>query len=69
MTGRDHLYTDRDLEDVLNNPEWTAEDIAKAKRIDDVDPELAANIRRALPSPMRPSQRLPMRPPLRKPTR
>lgn len=69
MSEQDRIYTERDLADVLDNPEWTEESIAKAKGIDDVDPELAANIRRALRPPMRPSQKPLLRQPLRKPTR
>jgi hypothetical protein len=53
VTKQERLYTDRDLDDVTDNPEWTAEELARAKRIDDVDPGLAANIRRSLQSPTR----------------
>jgi uncharacterized protein (DUF4415 family) len=39
-------YTARDLREVRDNPEWTAEDFAKAKPFAEVFPELAASIRR-----------------------
>jgi uncharacterized protein (DUF4415 family) len=39
-------YTAQDLRDVRDNPEWTAEDFARAKPFAEVFPELAASIRR-----------------------
>jgi uncharacterized protein (DUF4415 family) len=39
-------YSARDLRDVRDNPEWTAEDFARAKPFAEVFPELAASIRR-----------------------
>lgn len=45
MTGRG--YTDEDLAIVSDNPEWTAEDFAKAVPFVEAFPELAASIRRA----------------------
>ncbi len=37
-------YSDEDLRDVSDNPEWTAEDFAKARPFAEVFPELAASI-------------------------
>jgi uncharacterized protein (DUF4415 family) len=39
-------YSARDLREVSDNPEWTAEDFAKAKPFAEVFPELAASIRK-----------------------
>ena len=39
-------YSDEDLRDVSDNPEWTAEDFAKAKPFAEVFPELAASIKK-----------------------
>jgi uncharacterized protein (DUF4415 family) len=39
-------YSARDLRDVRDNPEWTAEDFAKAKPFAEVFPELATSIRK-----------------------
>ena len=39
-------YTAQDLREVRDNPEWTAEDFARAKPFAAVFPELAASIRR-----------------------
>ena len=39
-------YTDADLADVSDNPEWTPEMFARAKPFADVFPALAASIRR-----------------------
>src|SRR3954453_582575 len=36
-------YSPRDLREVRDNPEWTAEDFAKAKPFTEVFPELAAS--------------------------
>lgn len=40
-------YTRQDWDEVSDNPEWTAEDFAKAKPLAEVLPDLAAAIRRA----------------------
>ena len=40
-------YTQADWDDVSDNPEWTAEEMAKAKPFAEVLPELAASARRA----------------------
>jgi uncharacterized protein (DUF4415 family) len=45
-TAKKKGYSARDLRDVSDNPEWTAEDFAKAKPFAEVFPELAASIRR-----------------------
>src|SRR3981081_3942483 len=39
-------YSARDMKEVSDNPEFTAEDFAKAKPFAEVFPELAASIRR-----------------------
>jgi hypothetical protein len=39
-------YTKEDWDAVAYNPEWTAEDFAKAKPFAEVFPELAASIRK-----------------------
>ena len=39
-------YTREDWDAVSDNPEWTAEDFAKAKPFAEVFPELAASIRK-----------------------
>jgi uncharacterized protein (DUF4415 family) len=39
-------YTQKDLDEVSNNPEWTTADFAKAKPFAEVFPDLAASIRR-----------------------
>ncbi|GLK69660.1 BrnA antitoxin family protein [Hansschlegelia plantiphila] len=39
-------YTKEDWDDVSDNPEWTAEEIAQAKPFAEVFPELAESIRR-----------------------
>lgn len=39
-------YTDEDVADVLDNPEWTAEDFANARPLAEVLPELAAEMER-----------------------
>lgn len=39
-------YSARDVREVRDNPEWTAQDFAKAKPFAAVFPELAASIRR-----------------------
>lgn len=47
MTKRTKAYTKKHLEEVLDNPEWTKDDIAKAKPFAEMFPELAASYRRA----------------------
>jgi uncharacterized protein (DUF4415 family) len=44
-------YTKEDWEAVADNPEWTAEDFARAKPFAEVFPELAASIRNADKAP------------------
>lgn len=44
MTGKP--YTDRDLAEVGDNPEWTAKDFAAAVPFAEAFPELARTIRR-----------------------
>lgn len=39
-------YTDEDVADVLDNPEWTAEDFANARPLAEMLPELAAELER-----------------------
>ena len=41
----DAKYTQADMDAVSDNPEWTAEDFAKARPFSDVFPELAAKMR------------------------
>jgi uncharacterized protein (DUF4415 family) len=40
-------HTKEDMEDVLDNPEWTEEDFAKAKPFAEVFPDLARSFRRS----------------------
>lgn len=47
MTKRTKAYTKKDLEDVLDNPDWTKEDIARAKPFAAMFPKLAVSYRRA----------------------
>jgi uncharacterized protein (DUF4415 family) len=42
-----HGFTREDWDAVSDNPEWTAEDFARAKPFAEVFPELAASIKRA----------------------
>lgn len=39
-------YTQADLDEVLDNPEWTAEEFARARPFAEVFPDLAQSIRR-----------------------
>lgn len=39
-------YTDEDIADVLDNPKWTKEEIATAKRFHEILPELSESYRR-----------------------
>jgi uncharacterized protein (DUF4415 family) len=43
---KDRGYTDADMAEVSDNPEWTAERIARAKPFNEVFPELAESIAR-----------------------
>lgn len=43
-------YTKADWDDVSDNPEWTAEDVAAAKPFAEVFPDLAASIRKRGPA-------------------
>jgi uncharacterized protein (DUF4415 family) len=47
MTNKRKAYTKRDLEEVLDNPEWAEKDIARAESFAVMFPELAASYRRA----------------------
>ena len=47
MTNRKKAYSKRDLEEVLDNPEWTEKDIANAKPFGAMFPELAVRHRRS----------------------
>jgi uncharacterized protein (DUF4415 family) len=40
-------YSETDMAEVMDNPEWTAEDFKNAKPFREMFPELAAKIRRA----------------------
>lgn len=41
-----HGFSKEDWDEVADNPEWTAEDFAKARPFAEVFPDLAASIRR-----------------------
>ena len=43
---KNRLYSAADLRAVSDNPEWTRKDFGKAKRFDEVFPDLASTIRR-----------------------
>lgn len=51
MSSKKIGYTDADVAEVLDNPEWTAETTARAKSFDDVFPELAKRLRGAQKAP------------------
>lgn len=51
-------YTQADWDDVSDNPEWTAEEMAKAKPFADVFPELAASARRVRGKQKAPTKQL-----------
>jgi uncharacterized protein (DUF4415 family)/uncharacterized DUF497 family protein len=51
-------YTQADWDDVSDNPEWTAEEMAKAKPFAEVFPELAASARRARGKQKAPTKQL-----------
>jgi uncharacterized protein (DUF4415 family) len=40
-------YSDEDMREVLDNPEWTEEDFAKARPFSEVFPDLAESLRRS----------------------
>jgi uncharacterized protein (DUF4415 family) len=40
-------YADEDMREVLDNPEWTEEDFAKARPFSEVFPDLAESLRRS----------------------
>ena len=52
------LYTPADWDDVSDNPEWTAEEMAKAKPFAEVLPELAASARRVRGKQKAPTKQL-----------
>ena len=45
-TTHKRAHADEDLAEVLDNPKWTSEEIATAKRFHEVLPELAESYRR-----------------------
>lgn len=51
-------YSEQDWEEVGDNPEWTAEDLANAKPFAEVFPDLAASIRRGRGPNKAPTKRL-----------
>ncbi|PZA13192.1 hypothetical protein DNX69_02085 [Rhodopseudomonas palustris] len=51
-------YSEQDWDEVGDNPEWTAEDLAKAKPFAEVLPDLAASIRRGRGPNKAPTKRL-----------
>ncbi|MCD0419690.1 BrnA antitoxin family protein [Rubrivivax sp. JA1024] len=51
-------YSEQDWKEVGDNPEWTAEDLAKAKPFAEVFPDLAASIRRGRGPNKAPTKRL-----------
>ena len=51
-------YTKADWDDVSDNPEWTAEEMAKAKPFGEVFPELAASARRVRGKQKAPTKQL-----------
>ena len=56
LAGRD--YTQADWDDVSDNPEWTAEEMAKAKPFAEALPELAASARRVRGKQKTPTKQL-----------
>jgi uncharacterized protein (DUF4415 family) len=46
VSKKNKPYSAADLRAVSDNPEWTKKDFAKAKRFDELFPDLAATIRR-----------------------
>ena len=56
MTGRP--YTDQDLAEVSDNPEWTEADIRKAVPFADACPELAASARKTRGRQKTPTKKL-----------
>ncbi len=61
--------TERDREEVLDNPEWSEADIKTGRHLSDVTPKLAGRIARILGRPMRGAKAKPMTAPARKPLR
>lgn len=51
-------YSEQDWDEVGDNPEWTAEDFAKAKPFAEALPDLAASIRRGRGPNKAPTKRL-----------
>jgi uncharacterized protein (DUF4415 family) len=51
-------YTQADWDEVSDNPEWTAEEMAKAKPFAEVFPELAASARRVRGKQKAPTKQL-----------
>jgi uncharacterized protein (DUF4415 family) len=51
-------YTQADIEDVSNSPEFTEEEIAKAKPFAEVFPELAASVKRTRGKQRAPTKQL-----------
>ncbi len=51
-------YTQADWDDVSDNPEWTAEEMAKARPFAEVLPELAASARRVRGKQKAPTKQL-----------
>ena len=56
--GVDRGYTDDDLAEVSDNPEWTAEEIRTAKPLSALMPELAGAIRRTRGAQKAPTKQL-----------
>ena len=54
----DRPYTQEDLDEVLDNPEWTVEDFAQAKPFSEMFPELAASHRRTRGRQKAPTKKL-----------
>jgi uncharacterized protein (DUF4415 family) len=55
---RDRAYTQADIEDVSDTPEFTEEEIAKAKPFAEVFPELAASAKRTRGKQRAPTKQL-----------
>jgi uncharacterized protein (DUF4415 family) len=51
-------YTQADWDDISDNPEWTAEEMAKAKTFVEVLPELAASAKRVRGKQKAPTKQL-----------
>ena len=46
---KDRGYTDEDMREVTDNPEWTDEELATAKPLEHFLPELAASLAKVKP--------------------